>query len=389
MDSQTSLRQLLGFCENQSFKGWDPYDGLNSKLFKSTPFNKSAFIRLAWIQLFKRNPINLRNLVGIDKGYNPKGLALFISGYYKLYLSEKNEIYLNKIKFLAEKLISLQSQGYSGACWGYNFDWQARGELYFPSGTPTIVATAFCASALFDAYEITRNDQYLSVALSSAEFIINDLKRTHKPRGFLFSYAPLSGNNTVYNASLMGSKILSKCFYYTKNSDYAELANKSVMACVDAQNMDGSWKYGELPVQKWIDSFHTGYNLECIKAYEDYCNDTQYRKSIQRGLDYYIENFFLGNGVPKYYNNKIYPIDIHCPAQLFVTLSNLNAFSKYRDVAEAVLNWSIRNMQDQKGYFYYQKHKKYTIKIPYMRWSQAFMFYGMSHYLYEFAKINN
>ena len=32
--------------------------------------------------------------------------------------------------------------------------------------------------------------------------------------------------------------------------------------------------------------------------------------------------FFEADGKPKYYHNKTYPIDIHCPAQIIVTLSN-------------------------------------------------------------------
>lgn len=41
-----------------------------------------------------------------------------------------------RIEELAELLISLQSKGYSGACWGYNFDWQARRLFLFPNSRP-------------------------------------------------------------------------------------------------------------------------------------------------------------------------------------------------------------------------------------------------------------
>jgi hypothetical protein len=44
-------------------------------------------------------------------------------------------------------------------------------------------------------------------------------------------------------------------------------------------------------------------------------------------------------------------------------------------------------MQDKKGYFYYQLKKGWSSKIPYMRWSNAFMFNAMSHYLV--AKVNS
>lgn len=387
-----SFNSLKSYCESQNFSGWDPYDGLNSKVFQATPLKHWDLARLAWIQGFKRSPVNLRKILFVPKEHNAKGIALFLSGYCNLYkhctlidnetFGTEKEI-LSKINYLSELLISLQSKGYSGACWGYNFDWQARRLFLFPKNTPTVVATCFCASALFEAYEITKNNEYLKTALSSASFVINDLNRTPKEKGFLFSYSPMKGNNTVYNASLLGSKLLSLCYKYSKKEQYKELAKQSINACVNAQTKDGSWVYGELPVQNWIDSFHTGYNLDALQSYEDNTGDTSFSKNIETGFDYYIKNFFLENGTPKYYNNKTYPIDIHCPAQLFVTLNRLTQFKTYNELAEKVMNWTIENMQDKKGYFYYQLKKGISSKISYMRWSNAFMFYAMSFYIKE------
>jgi len=48
-----------------------------------------------------------------------------------------------------------------------------------------------------------------------------------------------------------------------------------------------------------------------------------------------------------------------------------------------VLSWTIENMQDSKGFFYYQKYKYTTCKIPYIRWAQSWMFYAFSYYAVE------
>lgn len=386
------LLSLKNYCENENFKGWDPYDGLNSKVFQATPLKNWDLARLAWIQTFKRNPVNLRQIFLVPKEYNAKGVALLIKGYCNLFRYCKitaNSQYgnaeelLGKIYFLSDLLLKLQSKGYSGACWGYNFDWQARRLFLFPKNTPTVVVTTFSAAALMDAYEITKEQKYLDVALSSADFILLDLKRTQKAKGFLFSYSPLEGNNTVYNASLLGSKLLSLCYNYTKNESYKIAARCSVEACSEAQNEDGSWFYGELPIQHWIDSFHTGYNLDALNSYQKYSGDNSFRMAIEKGFDFYIKNFFLEDGLPKYYHNIIYPIDIHCPAQLFVTLSQLGKFKEHKLLAEKVMYWTIRNLRDKKGYFYYQIRKGFSSKISYMRWSNAFMLYAMSYYLLE------
>ncbi len=391
-DINQSFFKLKNYSEQEGYRGWDPYDGLNSKIFQETPFKKSALARLVLIQTFKRSPINLRKLFGVTKQYNAKGIALFLTGYCNLYhIAEKgNHTFgtpkelIKQIDELAELLISLQSKGYSGACWGYNFDWQARRLFLFPKDTPTIVATSFAVTALYKAYEITKNKKYLDIANSAGEFVINDLHRTSKEKGFLFSYSPLEGNDTVYNASLLGSKTLALCYHYTQNKKYKEAARESVEACIDAQNDDGSWIYGELPIQNWIDSFHTGYNLEALAYYQKYTGDIDFQKNIEKGFEFYINNFFIDNEIPKYYHNKTYPIDIHCPGQLPVTLSILREMKNHKLLVDKVMSWTINNMQDKKGYFYYQLKKGVSSKIPYMRWSQAFMFYALSYYLLEY-----
>jgi rhamnogalacturonyl hydrolase YesR len=388
----SSLLSLKNYCEKENFQGWDPFDGLNSKIFQATPLKKWDLARLAWIQFFKRSPVNFRRLFLVPKEYNAKGVALFLTGYCNLYRYQQQtgksqfgnaEELSGKIHLLSELLIKLQSKGYSGACWGYNFDWQARRLFLFPKNTPTVVATSFCATSLLDAYELTKEQKYLDIALSSADFILNDLNRTQKGNGFLFSYSPVEGNNTVYNASLLGSKLLSQCYSYTKNEEYKIAARLSVEACIEAQNEDGSWFYGELPVQNWIDSFHTGYSLDSLNAYQTYSGDNTYKTAIAKGFEFYIKNFFTEYGIPKYYHNKTYPIDIHCPVQLIVTLSRLNKFKEHKVLVEKVMHWTIRNMQNKKGYFYYQIRKGFSSKIPYMRWCNAFMFYAMSYYLLE------
>ena len=384
-----SFSDLRSYCEKEAYKGWDPYDGLNSKVFRATPLQKWDLARLAWIQGFKRSPINFRKLLLVPKEYNSKGIGLFLNGYCNLYKVAEtgNETFgskkqlLEKINFLAALLLQLQNKHYYGACWGYNFDWQARRLFLFPNNTPTVVATTFCASALLEAYEITGNEKYLDTAVSSAEFVMRGLSRTRHNSGFLFSYSPLKGNNTVYNASLLGAKLLSLVYSYTKKEEYKEAAGKAVLAACEGQEKDGSWVYGLLPIQSWIDSFHTGYNLDAIQVYQDKTGDTSFQQHIDNGFNFYIKNFFEADGTPKYYHNKTYPIDIHCPGQLFVTLKTLNQYEEHRELAEKVLNWTIENMQDKKGYFYYQLKKGISSKISYMRWSNAFMFNAMSCFL--------
>lgn len=377
-DSFLGLKQ---YVEDNNFKGYDPYDGLNSPIISKTPLKNSRFFRLAWIQLFKRNPINLRPLVGIDKEFNPKGLGLFLDGYCNLFYQDESQEYFDKVNQLAMLLINIKTPGYKGACWGYNFDWQARA-FFQPKGTPTVVATSFNAKALLKAYNITKNEQYLETALSSSDFVTSHLNRSYAKDGsFSFSYSPLD-NTQVYNASLLGARLLAENHTYVANHEWLELAELAVKYVVNAQSADGSWAYGTLPYHSWVDNFHTGYNLECIYEFQKFSGISEYDKSIEKGLQYYLNNFFTSEGASKYYNNKLYPIDIHAPAQLIVTLSRLGILEENKEMCEQVLKWTIRNMQSESGYFYYQIKRHFNSKIPYIRWAQAWMFYAFTYYFF-------
>lgn len=383
LEINRSFQKLKSYCEGEQYKGWDPFDGLNSRLFKSLPIiRNNRLCRLAWIQFFKKSPVNFRPLAGVAKDLNAKGLGLFLTGYCNLYKLNQDKSSLDKIYFLTEKLIALQNRSYSGSCWGYNFDWQAKA-FFQPANTPTVVVTSFVADSLFNAYEITNEKRVFDTALSAADFVLKDLNRTYDEKGnFSFSYSPLD-NTQVFNASLLGVRLLSSAYMYTKNELYKAEAQKAVRFVCDRQQANGAWAYGTLPFHQWIDNFHTGFNLECINDYERYTGDASFHGNLRKGLSYYLENFFLEDGTSKYYHNKKYPVDIHSPAELIVVLSKMDLFKDHEPLAAKVLTWTIQHMQNEKGYFYYQKKKMFSSHIPYMRWAQAWMFYAMSFYLME------
>ena len=385
---QNSLRRLTSYCQKQEFKGYDPYDGLNSNIFNSLPFiSRNHLARLLWIQVFKRSPINFRPLFGIKKDYNPKALALFLSGYCNLYKSEPKEEYLAKIHFFIYKINEASVPGLSGASWGYNFDWQAR-VFFQPKNTPTIVVSSFVANALLDAYEIVGDEKLLNSARSTCDFLLNDLNRTYDNNGnYAFSYSKID-NSIIFNASLLGCRLLTRVYSFTGEKKILEEAKKNISFCCDHQQEDGSWSYGNSSFQQWVDNFHTGFNLECISDYMKFSGDHSFEANLQKGFDYYIKTFFTDDGISKYYNNSIYPIDIHAPAQLVITLSKLGKLQEKSELIEKVLNWTIRNMQSEEGFFYYQINKYFTSKIPFMRWSQAWMFYALSEYLF-LTNLNN
>ena len=365
IDFQKKFKILKSYCESHDFSGWDPYDGLNSKLFQALPFKHFYLVRLAWIQFLKRSPFKLRKLLLVPKQHNSKGIALFLSAYCNLFESSLNgntiygskESHLKKIHQLADLLIQMQSTSYSGACWGYNFDWQSKA-FFLPKNTPTIVATSFAVEALLKAYEISEKREYYQTAISSANFIKYDLNRIPKEDDlFMFSYSPLD-NRAVYNASLLASKTLSLIYHYTKESELKQLAFKSISAVCKEQNEDGSFPHSDQVGQKWRDNFHTGFKLESIQFYQNFCSDSKFNSNLIRGFKYWINNFFDSEtGFTYYYDRNMNQslVDLHCVAQALSTLHKLSLFNKNQELIKKITFWAIENMQDKNGYYYFQK----------------------------------
>ena len=53
---------LLDYIEAEGFRGHDPYDALNSLILRALSFRRK-FLRIAFIQILKRFPVNLRPLI--------------------------------------------------------------------------------------------------------------------------------------------------------------------------------------------------------------------------------------------------------------------------------------------------------------------------------------
>ncbi len=378
MDVKPHIEKLRRYIEANDFAGYDPYDALNSPALRQLS-SKSKYLRIFFIQLLKRSPFNFRPFLGIKKGLNPKALGLFLWGYAKLYAVAKDPSYLQTIYRLLDLLEKTKSKGYSGNCWGYNFDWQSRA-FYVPKYTPTIVNASFIGHALIDTYRLAESQKALDMALSIADFILKDLNRTNDNDSLCLSYTPID-NTAVHNANLLGASLLIRLYDLTGDEALKDFALASLAYTMKHQKLDGSWYYAETDFQRWIDSFHTGFNLQSIKYFLDLGFADEYRKGFDLGVRFYAENFFLHDATPKYYHNRIYPIDIHAPAQAVVFFSQME--NRYRRLAEKILKWMIDYMQGSKGYFYFRKSRYYTNKMPYMRWAQAWAFHALTEYTFH------
>ena len=377
---QAAYDQLFSWCREHDFAGHDPFDALNSRLFQSTPLAQSRNARLIWTQLVKRSPSDFRTLARVPAERNAKGIALFTLAQIANYRRTKTEESEKEVHSFLSGLLSMKLQGYSGACWGYNFDWQNR-NFFAPRDTPTIVPTAFAARAFIE----TGQDEYLATARSVCDFILRDLPRTvDNETELCFSYAPNS-NTQIFNASLLAAEVLASVGKLTGEHELFEHAQRATRYVVNNQRQDGSWFYGTGPKQLWIDNFHTAYILFSLKRIIEVAPfGSEFQPALERGYEFWKNNFFLAEGWPKYYHDDPYPADAHAAASAIVTFLECAELDKNASsLARKVASWTIQNLRDSRGFFYYQRRRFYTVRKPYMRWTQAWMLYALARLLEE------
>lgn len=377
-----AMERLAKWCRERDYAGHDPFDGLNSRLFQSTPLKNSRLMRLAWTQAFKRAPINLRGLARVPAERNAKGLALFALAALARFRSEPSAEMEREARELLRALVEARLEGFKGAAWGYNFDWQGRA-FYAPRGTPTIVPTAFAARALLEAARVFNDNDYLKLARSSCDFILKDLNRSEEnEQEVCFSYTPLD-RTRVFNASLLAAETLACAGRATGEEDLCAWAVRAARYVARRQRADGSWAYGAEGFQSWADNFHTAFVLLSLRRIMEACaGSEEFAETTRRGYLFWRENFFLADGWPKYYHDRLYPVDAHSSGAAIVALLELQDIDdEALQLARRVALWAVRNLQDARGFFYYQRKRFYTIRTPYMRWSQGWMMYALARVL--------
>ena len=278
-----------------------------------------------------------------------------------------------------------KSSRYKFHSWGNHFDFTSRsGRL--PKLEPIIVWTSLIGHAYLDAYQMFKEERFVEIAKSITGWIL-DLPRERTENGTCLSYVAFK-QNSVHNSNMLGAGFLARASKITGNSEALAVAREAMIYSCTRQLPDGSWYYGEEPMHHWFDNFHTGYNLDSLKRYNDAVGDGAFTEHLKRGFTFFKENFFEKSGCPKYYHNRAYPIDIQCASQAIDTLV---MFSKEDPdsfkLAEKVALWTIDNMQARDGHFYYRIYPGgIKAKTPMLHWGQATMYKALSHLLREMQR---
>lgn len=372
---ENSLAKVEKWVENNKYKSYEPFDGLSS-FIRVLTFNNIMAERLLQ-QLVRQSPINLRPILGVKKQESTKGRGYMAWGYLKRYKITKNPVYLKKAEMCLDWLMENTAPGYKKPSWGNHFDFTSRaGRL--PKHEPIIVWTSLIGQVMLDMYDLTENKKYLDAAKDICSWIL-DLPREHTKTGSCISYVMYT-QSSIHNSNMLGAAMLARTAKYTNDRECKTLARDAMLYSCSRQLPDGAWYYGEGPKTRWIDNFHTGYNLDSLKCYIEASGDDEFRGNLRNGFDYFKDTFIEPSGRPKYYHNRAYPIDIQCASQAIDTLSYFS--EEDRDAGKLAVDvalWTIENMQDKKGHFYFRVLPIVKAKTAMLHWGQATMYKALAH----------
>jgi len=394
-----SITSLAAWLEENGWGGYDPYDVKGTKAYlwliqqgEDAPLGVRAF-RKALVMLENQYPLWTRRILGVSKRINPKGMGLFARGYLDLYQATGEDRFKEKALYCLNWLADHPSNGYSGYCWGYPFDWQSV--VFIPKGTPSAVVSSVVGDAFWRAYEVLGDQHYLDVCDSICQFFLQDLNMDEIDDNCIcFSYTPADDFH-VHNANLFAAEFLTRVGLKLANDEYLEWGRRAAAYALREQNPDGSLYYwGKVQNQyspDHIDHYHTGFEIRALYKIWKWTEDSRYLQAVQKYYRFYLENLIWKNGdssIPKMKPDALYPIDVHsCAEALLCNAALADEFEEARVLLPELSAWILSSMQTEAGWFIYRiysgKGRERRVEIPYIRWGQAWMWHALaSSYLF-------
>jgi hypothetical protein len=366
---EASLQRTVAWVQRHQYRGYEPADGNSSRLFALTR-GRVLPMRLLQ-QLVLRAPFNIRPLIGVPVHESAIGRGYMAWGYIVMSRCKRTPQVLEEAKSCLSWLIRHRAASGARFCWGDPYDYPTRSGRR-PHGEPLLIWSALIGLAFLEAFELLGDGDYLEVAEGVGEWILT-LPAERTDSGICLSYNAY-GQSSIHNANAMGAAFLARLGSHTGDQTALATAREAMLYTCARQRSDGSWFYAEAPKYHWIDNFHTGYNLSALKIYRTASSDASFDEQLAKGLQYFKANFFEGDGRPKYFHDRTYPIDIQCAAQSIETLASF-AHQDPDCLAQAlkVIDWTIANLQAADGHFCYRDLGWKKVSTPMLHWGQATM----------------
>jgi hypothetical protein len=381
-DAIALARRLSHWVAERDWRGTDPYEGLNASRPLLSALKRTPLGRRLLIQSVKHSPVDLRPILGIRPSPNAASVAWVVSALARNGFLDPEEA-RGMLTDALRCLDGLRLPESPEPCWGYPFDVQSR-VFFYSRRQPNTIATAFAGHALLDAHAFAGDDGLLDKARGAGRFFLRRVPQTGTREGAYFGYLP--GDRTpIHNSNLLAASLLARLSAISSPDvdEFGSAAAAAVRYSTVRQRADGSWPYGETPALGWVDNFHTGYVLDALRRCVDAGVASEGAHAAwRRGIAHYRRTFFLPDGAPRYYANRLFPIDAQSVAQGMQTLS----LAAPHDASSAQQAWIVfefarRRMLRTDGLPIFQRRRLWSNRTPHFRWVVAPLLLALSHLL--------
>ncbi|PQP33287.1 hypothetical protein C6A36_00045 [Desulfobacteraceae bacterium SEEP-SAG10] len=340
-------------------------------------------------QLFRLSPVDLRALFGKRESVkDSQAIILLATAYLELWEASREKRFIDSFETIVEWIIGNRSP-----C-AKNYAVPHRKKLflkeYVSSGEYDIspLLTCYAAKLFLKAFHVTSSIKYLSLAISSGNYFVEELSNENYGESIYFYYIP-GLRKKIYNCSAEISSFLVQLGSITGSGEYFDKGLMGLQFIANVQNRNGSWFYGESKSFRYIDNFHTAFILLSFYNALKVTKNSAFVEAFRSGLRYYEANLFKkisdDSCRPRHFDprflprnsNAIQKVDLRDAALAIILFSSLGQDEpKYASMAEYVFNWTIDNMRGNHGY-YCELTWIWPNTIPYIEF-QAWMFLSIS-----------
>lgn len=310
----------------------------------------------------------------MERLVHTKTISDMLSIYSLRYSHMQDVAVAEKAREMLRLLLDRRIETEKGTGWGLNFPYATR-FIDADTRTPNLYNTVNSLSSILDFYSVWPDGSIKSIAMSVADFILNDLGLVAEPDGCAWIRYYPGQRHPTFNVNALAAA----CFVKANLLLGQEVVSESIIhGLIDTlkkyQNPDGSWYYAVSDKGRWVDGFHTGFILESL-AFVSFSAGERCRlqEVVTKALEFYRRMLFTSDGFPCYYPGHKYPVESQNSAQAIQTLANCSRFLglSQKDDLRLLVDNVLHSLYHPDGYFYYKKGRYLTFKQVYLRWSQT------------------
>jgi hypothetical protein len=313
--------------------------------------------------------------------------AQYSMGFAFLYEEGGKLSCLERATHFLQELKTSRCRDFAEYCWGYPFDWVTRGGVV-KEQTPLITTTPYVYEAFLTAHRLQPRDELRDILASIARHAATDIKDyAWSPTASSCSYSPY-GEGGVINAAAYRAFMLTSAAGLFADDNYSRMAERNLNFVLENQNKDGSWYYATDQVRDFVDHFHTCFVMKALGKIYALTQHEGCHEALARGLDYYLENLFDEDGLPKPFSRAprltVYKRELYdCAECINLCLILREPFPQLEETLRIVISEIIGNWVKPDGSFRSRRLHMGWDNVPMHRWGQSQMFRSLALYLRE------